>query len=96
MNLSLFKHLASLIGRAALVLATFAQIPQISTESQVECESIAILARDSVKVETRGECARPTRVEIQARSHGRCTLAKLMLGHDGRRLSATLLAPLRC
>lgn len=96
MNLSLFKHLASFVGRAALVLATFAQVPLISTESQVECESIAILARDSVNVETRGACARATRVGIQARSQGRCTLAKLMLGHDGRRLSATLLAPLRC
>jgi len=90
-------RLASLLSRVALVIATFAQVPKLLAESQAECESIAVVARDSATaVEHFRAVARYHGLKIQSCSRGLYSPPAYELGLSGRRLSATLLAPMRC
>lgn len=97
MHLPRCNNTLSFAGRAALILATFAQIPQISSESQAECEAIAIVARDTATaVEQFRTCAQQSRTEVHSRLQRRGVAQHPPFCPVGHRLSATLLAPLRC
>ena len=97
MYLAISNRLISILGRVAIMLAMWSAIPQNSCEAFAEGEAVVL-----VQCEFAGAAERCEQRAVYGQLHlqsnvaghriGQCSL----VGHDGRRISATLLAPLRC
>jgi hypothetical protein len=88
---------ASWIGRVAAVLVMCALIPQVVAETQPESEtSIAVQRESTPLAESCGPCVCHGKLDHELHTPGHRTGPAALIGHDGRRLSATLLAPMRC
>lgn len=96
MNLRRLQRLATLAGRIGIALTIFSFIPQISAETQAESEAIAVVLREGAPTaETRVAVASHDRIAERS-SLPRNSTGVSHLGREGRWISATLLAPMRC
>jgi hypothetical protein len=97
MSLVSLPHLLLVCCRAVLMAAVCAAAPCASTEAQVEVESTAIVAHESASglSEQDLQCHHGT-VDLAQLAAERASSARQERGHSGRRITNTLLAPLRC
>jgi hypothetical protein len=88
---------ATIIGRIAAVLVMCALVPQLVAETQPESETSILVQRESTQL---AESCKPRichgKLDHELHTPGHRTGPAALIGHDGRRLSATLLAPMRC
>jgi hypothetical protein len=88
---------ASWVARIAAVLVMCALVPQVVADTQSESETSIAVQRESMKL---AESCGPTichgKLDHELHMPGHRTGPAALIGHEGRRLSATLLAPMRC
>ena len=97
MYATLLKRLIPVLGRVGVILAMSSTIPQGFCESLTEIEAVVVMHSESTfDVEPCLQSSQRDRLHLRLHVPGHRTGQASLIGHDGRRLSATLLAPLRC
>jgi len=97
MYFALASHAVSIAGRIGIILAIWSAIPQNGGEAFAEGEAIVVMhAECSHAVEPDRQRAVHCHLHLQQHRPGHRIGQSSLIGHAGRRISATLLAPLRC